>query len=209
MTVLAIVQARYSSTRFPGKIFAEISGETLLSRQIERLMQSTTIDKLIIATSTDKEDDDTAACANESGIDTVRGPLEDVLTRFQLALDNFPAETVIRLTGDCPLTDPELIDVCVNEFHNSETRLDYLSNTLKPTFPDGLDVEVFSSETLQIASKEATLSSQREHVTPFIYSQPDRFKLKNHAQDKDLSSLRWTVDQPEDLVFVRHIYQEL
>ena len=133
--------------------------------------------------------------------------MHDVLDRFyQAAKDRYP-RFVVRLTGDCPVIDPSVIDSVVRYCVAGD--FDYASNTLTPTFPDGLDVEVFKFESLEIAWREATLPSQREHVTPFMYQQPERFKTGNYAGPRDLSYLRWTVDETSDFELIRRIYESL
>ena len=207
--VLVILQARFSSNRLPGKVLADVCGEPMLVRQIERVQKCKNIDDLVLATSEDQSDDPIVDCGIKIGVPTVRGPLDDVLGRFCKVLEKWPARDIVRLTGDCPLTDTKVIDECVNQFLETSPAVDYLSNTLVPTFPDGLDVEVVRSEVLQIANAEARLPSEREHVTPFIYKRPERFRLKNYLFNEDLSAFRWTVDEAEDLEFVRAIYEEL
>jgi spore coat polysaccharide biosynthesis protein SpsF len=179
----------------------------MLALQLERLSRITTADQLMVATSDHASDDTLAEFCRANDIACARGSLDDVLDRFYQAAVKVEADHVIRLTGDCPLADPALIDSVVETYLKSGC--DYVSNTIQPTYPDGLDVEVFSFEALKIAWQEARLPSQREHVTPFIWQQPERFKVANYAGDKDLSELRWTVDEPEDLELVRMIYEEL
>lgn len=207
MKVLAILQARLSSSRLPGKVMLPILGEPMLFRQIERIRRAARIDHLIVATSIDRSDDVLADACAARAIPCARGSLDDVLDRFvQCALPYRP-DTVVRLTGDCPLADPHLIDAMLQEFEASGC--DYLANVSPPTFPDGLDVEVMRFACLMVAHREAGLPSEREHVTPFLRSHPERFRLANHASGSDLSGLRWTVDEEQDLEFVRAVYQQL
>lgn len=205
--VLAILQARTSSTRLPGKVLMPILGRPMLARQLERLSRCTSLDRLVVATSIDRSDDTLAALCREVGVDCFRGSLDDVLDRFFEAALPYAPDVVVRLTGDCPLADPSLIDEIVARFLDLD--LDYLSNCAPPTYPDGLDVEVTRFTCLKAAWSEAVLPSQREHVMPFIRTQPDRFRIGNHARSEDLSSLRWTVDEPEDFEFVRQVYERL
>ena len=207
MTVLAILQARMSSSRLPGKVMADLAGEPMLARQVERLRRCRTLDRLVLATSTEPADDALAAMAPRIGIDCFRGSLDDVLDRFHAAAAGRGADHIVRLTADCPLADPALIDRLV-ELHVAGGH-DYSSNTLTPGYPDGLDAEVMRTEALEAAWREATLPSEREHVTRFLYTRPDRFRLGSLAGDTDLSDQRWTVDTPEDLALVRAVYAAL
>lgn len=205
--ILTLLQARISSSRLPGKVLKPILGEPMLFRQIERIRRARAFDKLLLATSGDSSDDPLAAMCASHGVACFRGSLHDVLDRFYSAARQQMPQHVVRLTGDCPLADPELIDKVI-AFH-LDGDFDYSSNTLEPTFPDGLDVEVFRFSCLETAWKVATLPSQREHVTPFMHQQPDLFRLGSFKQVKDLSGLRWTVDEPEDFELVKRIYEEL
>jgi spore coat polysaccharide biosynthesis protein SpsF len=209
MTTLAILQARTTSTRLPGKVLLPLEGEPMILRQLERIKRAESIDGIVVATSTDPSDDELARLLNDRGYHVVRGPLDDVLARFVKALDEFPAETVVRLTADCPLISPQVIDQVVSEFRASGA--DYLSNTLTPTYPDGLDVEVVKAGVLREVAKEATDQPEREHVTLGIYRKPDKYAVKNFADPQGLnnSDLRWTVDNPDDFEFVSAIYAAL
>lgn len=205
--VLGILQARVSSTRLPGKVLLPLLGKSMIVRQIERLKRVRQIDKLILATSVDSSDDRLVEACRLEGIDCFRGSLDDVLDRFYHAALPYKPEYVVRLTGDCPLADPETIDRLISFF--LEGGYDYCSNCVEPTFPDGLDAEIFSFSCLERAWEEATLPSQREHVTPYINLQPDKFSLACMKNDRDLSGLRWTVDEPADFEFVTRIYEAL
>ncbi len=207
MGVLAILQARTSSSRLPGKVMMPILGRPMLEYQLERLARCTSLERLVVATSIDPSDDALFDLCRDAGVDCFRGSLNDVLDRFFQAALPYAPDVVVRLTGDCPLADPSLIDEIVGRFLASD--LDYLSNCAPPTYPDGLDVEVTRFACLKSAWTEAILPSQREHVTPFIRKQPDRFRVGNHVRSEDLSSLRWTVDEPEDFEFVRLVYERL
>lgn len=207
MKSLAILQARVSSSRLPGKVLLPILGEPMLFRQIERIRRAGRIDHLIVATSTDQSDDVLVGACAARGIPCARGSLDDVLDRFVQCALPYQPETVVRLTGDCPLADPQLIDAMLQGFEESD--YDYLSNASPPTFPDGLDVEVMRFSCLIEAHREAKLPSEREHVTPFLRAHPERFRLGNHVADVDRSGLRWTVDEEQDLEFIRSVYQRL
>ncbi|QLE59138.1 cytidylyltransferase domain-containing protein [Nostoc sp. TCL26-01] len=205
--IIAILQARVTSSRLPGKVLKPILGIPMLVHQIERIKQTKMIDRLLVATSLDITDDPIEQCCQQIGIECFRGKLDDVLDRFyQTASSIFP-EHIVRLTGDCPLCDPELIDKII--IHHLTGNFDYTSNTVKATFPDGLDVEIFRFSCLEQAWKEANLPSQREHVTPFIHSQPHRFHVGQYQNNVDLSYLRWTVDEPLDFELVSIIYEAL
>lgn len=205
--MLALLQARTSSSRLPGKVLLPILGEPMLARHIERLQRSRHIDPLVVATSSEASDDALAALCARIDIACHRGSLNDVLDRFHSAALPYQPEHVIRLTGDCPLADPAVIDACI-DFHLGGN-YDYTTNALQPTFPDGLDIEVFRFSCLQEAWQEATLNSEREHVTPFINKRPERYRIGHYKQADDTSWLRWTVDNPEDFQVVDTIYQAL
>jgi spore coat polysaccharide biosynthesis protein SpsF len=206
--ILAVLQARFASSRLPGKVLMDLMGEPMLFRQIERVLRSERIGRLVVATSSDSSDDPVWEMCREKGLDCFRGSLEDVLDRFYQTAKQLAPEHVVRLTGDCPLTDPVVIDGVV-ELHLTEGN-DYTSNTIEPTFPDGLDVEVITWNTLRIAWERASLPSEREHVTSYVHKRPDQFRLGNYKYiGRDLSELRWTVDEPEDFLFVQKVYEAL
>lgn len=205
--ILAILQARVSSSRLPGKVLKSILGKPMLARQIERVLQSRRIDQLIVATSTDPSDDDLENLCRQINLPCFRGSLNDVLDRFYQAAKIWQPQNVVRLTGDCPLIDPEIIDSVIDLF--LAENYDYVSNATQPTFPDGLDAEIFRFSILEEAWKEATLPSQREHVTPFFHRQPERFQIGHYRHTEDLSRLRWTVDETEDFTLVTKIYEAL
>ena len=206
---LAILQARMSSTRLPGKVLASVAGAPMILRQMERLRRARRLDRIVVATSTETGDDELAQVLTAAGVPVHRGDLQDVLGRFIGALDAFgPAETVVRLTADCPLADPGVLDATIARFY--ETDADYASNVAEPrTFPKGLDIQVMRSQALRAAAAETTDPYDREHVTPFLYRHPDRFKLASHAQEVQEGEVRWTVDRPDDLDFVRAVYDAL
>jgi spore coat polysaccharide biosynthesis protein SpsF len=204
--VLAILQARISSTRLPGKVLRPILGEPMLARQIERLRRSERLTRLVVATSREPTDDAIQACCDHIGVDCHRGDLDDVLGRFLSAIAAFgPADAFVRLTADCPLADPTLIDRVIAS--HLETGADYSSVSLGWTFPKGLDVEVCRTDVLKEIDPEAT-GSDREHVTAFIYARPERFHINAVTRDPPLR-YRWTVDTPEDFAFVTAVYEDL
>lgn len=206
---LAILQARMSSSRLPGKVMAPVLGEPMIGRQVERLRRARRIDKLVVATSIEPSDDPLEAYVQSLGVQVFRGPLDDVLERFRATLARHPeAKTVVRLTADCPLADPELIDQVIEHHHAAGA--DYTSNTLGTrTYPHGLDIEVIKAEALIDAAGRARDAYEREHVTPFIYRRPATYRLAGVARGESLAALRWTVDFPEDLAFVRDVYARL
>jgi len=204
---LAVVQARMSSTRFPGKVLADLHGKPMVIQQLERISQASSLDRIVVATSTDLSDDHLVEVLSDYGYETVRGALDDVLERFVIAVNTYDPEVVVRLTADCPLTSPKVIDDVVNAFHASHA--DYLSNTMTPTYPDGLDVEVVKAEVLREVARVSVDQPEREHVTLGVYRQANKYVIENFAQSEDMSDLRWTVDSPEDFAFVQKIYSEL
>jgi spore coat polysaccharide biosynthesis protein SpsF (cytidylyltransferase family) len=205
--ILAILQARISSTRLPGKVLKPILGKPMLQHQIERTLRSKRIDKLILATSTDPSDNDLEMLCQKMNLPCYRGDLDDVLDRYYQAALLYDPQHVVRLTGDCPLIDPFMMDQVI-EFYLAGG-YDYATNTLEPTFPDGLDVEIFSFPALKEAWTTANLPSEREHVTQFICNHPHMFKIGDLRGERDLSHHRWTVDEPQDFEFVTRIYEAL
>lgn len=196
-----------SSTRLPGKVLLRTCGKSLLQHQIERTRRAKRLDAIVVATSTDPSDDALQALCDSVGLPCHRGSLDDVLDRFIGAARPFAPAWLVRLTGDCPLADPDVIDRVVEA---AQARgVDYASNALNPTYPDGLDVECMRFEVLEQAAREARKPSEREHVTPFIHTQPQRFALREVRHDVDLSALRWTVDHPADFVFVSQVFEHL
>ena len=205
--IVAILQARCSSRRLPGKVLRPILGQPMIGRHIERLRRCTRIDRLIVATSREASDDPLAAFCATIDVDCFRGALDDVLDRFQQAAETYAATQIVRLTGDCPLADPALIDRLIK--HHLDGGYDYSSTGIAPSFPDGLDAEIMTRECLEAAWKNARLPSEREHVTYYIYSHGEKFRIGSVTQDVDMSARRWTVDEPEDLEMVRRVYQAL
>ena len=200
--VLAIVQARMGSTRLPGKVLKEINGEKLIEILFNRLSLSSKIDKIILATSENLENGGLTEVVQNMGYDVFRGNEIDVLDRYFHAAKLFGADTIVRISGDCPIIDPQLVDEVIRLYQ--ENHLDYASNTDPPTFPDGLDTEVFSFSALKMAYEKANSSYDREHVTPFIRTNKE-FKHKNYLHDIDFSDERWTVDEADDLKVIQKI----
>jgi len=213
MKVTAIIQARMGSTRFPGKVLELVSGKTILQHAIERIKKVREVDKIVIATTISERDNVLAKeAARIEEVDVFRGSEDDVLDRYYRAAQQSGGEVIIRITSDCPLIDPVIIDKMIEVYIKritERTPIDYLSNTLVRTFPRGLDVEVFSQKVLTKAFHEAKEYYQREHVTPYLWQHPDIFKLECFKNEEDLSFHRWTVDEEEDLFLVREIYKEL
>lgn len=176
----------------------------MLERQIERLRRAKRIDRLVLATSDRAEDDCVAQLAERVGVASHRGSLENVLDRFYTAATPYRPQWIVRVTGDCPLADWKVIDRCIDFALAGD--FDYASNTLRPTWPDGLDVEVCTYAALETAWREAESAFETEHVMPFIARRPGRFRLGSFENSMDFSALRWTVDEPADLAFVRCIY---
>jgi spore coat polysaccharide biosynthesis protein SpsF len=206
--ILAVLQARMSSTRLPGKVLRPILGRPMMGRQIDRVLRSRRIDRLVVATSQQAEDDAIAEFGAAEGIPVHRGPLDDVLARVQGAAERFgPANHVVRLTADCPLSDWTVIDGAV-DLHLRE-RADVSGNGLKRSYPDGLDVEVMTGAALQRAALEAKEPYEREHVTPYFYRHPELFRLAHLVQGDDLACLRWTVDTADDFQMVQAVFAAL
>lgn len=206
--VVACIQARMGATRFPGKVLADIAGHPMLWHVISRVRMARSADQVVVVTSNEPADNAIADFCIQNGIECFRGSETDVLDRFYQAAKRYGADAVVRITADCPLIDPEVVDRVVNTY--LEGRYDYVSNTLRLTYPDGLDAEVFSFAALETTWREAELPSDREHVTPRIRTS-GRFRIHNVANEVDLSArdLRWTVDDPIDLDFVRAVYSRL
>lgn len=209
MNVVAIIQARMTSTRLPGKVLLKVRGKSLLEYELERIRRSKLIHQTVIATTTNSTDDPIVELAFSLGIPYYRGSEEDVLSRYYEAAKAYQAEVVVRLTSDCPLIDPVIIDQTLQTYLDHANQFDYISNTLTRSFPRGMDTEVFSFQSLEIAYFEATQAYEREHVTPYLYLHPDRFRLGKVVHNGDLSKHRWTVDTPEDFELIRRIIQKL
>ena len=204
----AVLQARMSSSRLPGKVLMPLLGQPMIARQIERLRRCARLDQIIVATSTDVLDDSLAEAVAALGVAVHRGPLDDVLGRFIGAIEAFGLTgDMVRLTADCPLADPGVIDEAVAL--RAAGDLDYLSNGRERSYPRGLDVEVFKIEALLAAGRETQDPYDREHVTPWLYKPGARFTQGHLIQARDDSELRWTVDYPEDFAFVQRVYEAL
>lgn len=208
LKTVAIVQARMSSSRLPGKVLLDIAGDPMLVRVVERVRRARLVNAVCVATTTDITDDPIATLCRERGYLVYRGSQFDVLDRFYQAAKQFEAEVIVRITADCPLIDPTVIDHTLKAFFYS--RADFAANRLPPpwkrTYPIGLDTEVCTFSALECAWNEATAEHQREHVMSYLYEQEGRFKVLVVDHEPDYGSMRWTVDTPQDLEFVRQVY---
>jgi spore coat polysaccharide biosynthesis protein SpsF len=207
--IIAIIQARMGSSRLPGKVLAEIQGKPMIAWVVERAGMANLLDAVIVATTVDANDDAVAELCETSGYPCVRGRAADVLYRYVQAAEMYHADIVVRLTGDCPLIDPGIIDTTIRAFLDSDPPAIYASNRIVRTFPIGLDVEVMAFEALKMANQEAKEPYHREHVTPYFYEDTDRFPIVSVKADGDYGHYRWTVDTPEDLKFVREIFSRV
>jgi spore coat polysaccharide biosynthesis protein SpsF len=206
--VVAIVQARMGSKRLPGKVLADVGGAPMLARVVERARRAALVHQVAVATSIDPADDAVVDMCRGRGICVMRGSASDVLDRFYQAAVSHAADVVVRLTGDCPLIDPGLIDEAVAAFLQADPPFDLVANRLPQgrDVPIGLDVEVCSMQALTRAWLEADQPYQREHVLPYLYDTPGRFRVFLLRREPSYGTLRWTVDTAEDLEVVRRIY---
>ena len=204
---MGIVQARTGSTRLPGKVLKPVCGRTLLEHQMERMLRARSLDRLVVATTTSPADDAIVDLVRARGWICHCGSETDVLSRYAEAARAEGAAVVVRMTMDCPLIDPEVVDLVVGMLRGGP--FDFVTNNLEPTFPHGLDLEAFTRPTLDAADRDAVAAFDREHVSPFVRDRPDRFRIGNVRSPSDLHHHRWTVDYPEDLAFVRAVYEAL
>jgi spore coat polysaccharide biosynthesis protein SpsF len=208
MRTVAIVQARTGSTRLPGKVHLPLLGEPILTRVMRRAARAATVDEVAIATTDLPGDDTIVELASRVGWPVVRGSETDLLDRYLLAARSRGADRIVRITSDCPLIDPGLIDEVVEALDRESG--DYAGNTLEPrTYPRGLDVEVVTRDALETAGREDADPASREHATPYVRMHPERFRLVRVAGAVDRSAHRWTVDTPADYELVRRIYESL
>ena len=205
--VTCIIQARTRSERLPNKVLKEIENLPMICHIINRVKKAKNIDQIILATSNTDTDKILLDIAKKFKIIGFAGDEKDVLDRFYNAAIPYAANPIVRITGDCPLVDPILLDKMV-EFYQAND-YDYMSNTIERTFPDGLDIEIFSSEVLKISNKEAKWVSEREHVSPYILKNQIDFRMYNYKNKQNLSNLRWCVDEEDDLIMIRKIFQEM
>lgn len=209
MKVVIIDQARMTSTRLPGKVLKEVAGRPLLEYQVERLRRVRNAHEIVIATTTNASDDPLVALSERLGVGVYRGPEEDVLRRYYEAAQAHAADVVVRVTSDCPVIDPGIIDEAIAMFLAPPIAYDYVSNTQTRSYPRGLDVEVFSFSALAAAYAEGRLEYEREHVTPYLYQHPERFRVGQLVATEDHSQHRWTVDTAEDYELVSRIIATL
>jgi len=205
--IVCIVQARMTSTRLPNKVLLVLAGQPVLTQVFNQLSHSKLLTTTILATSMDSCDDPLEDWATKNNKKYFRGSLENVLDRFFETAKEYNADVIVRITADCPLIDPEIVDQCIDGFNNGD--YDYYSNVNPPTFPDGLDTEVFSFAALEKAYSNAELKSEIEHVTPYIKNHPELFKIGNFYSEVNYEKLRWTLDNKEDYDFLSLIYKEL
>ena len=207
MRIVAIIQARMGSTRLPGKVLMELAGEPMLARCVNRTRRAQTLNEVVVATTVKPADDAIVRLCDEHNWPCFRGSEEDVLDRYYHAAIAHRADVVVRITSDCPLIEPEIVDRVVREFLDLQPEADYACNVLpRRTFPRGLDTEVMRFDVLERAWREDDNPAWREHVTLYIQCNPDLFRIHGITNEVDYSHMRWTVDIPEDLAFVRCIY---
>ncbi|MCQ2326575.1 MAG: glycosyltransferase family protein [Bacteroidales bacterium] len=204
MVVNAIIQARCNSTRFPNKVFAEIDGKPLIWHVVNRLTYAKTINRIIIATTNNSKDDAIQKWCEKNDIACFRGNETDVLNRYYLAASEFQSDVVVRITADDPFKEPALIDAVVNKLISEG--YDHVTNNFPPSWPEGLDCEAFTFDALEKSEKATHDEFEREHVTQYIYHNPDKFKIGNVMSPEDLSFLRWTIDKQMDYEMVKSIY---
>lgn len=210
MNVLAIIQARMGSSRLPGKVLLPVGGTPLIIHMLERLKRAKSLDKIYLATSVNAENDPLQKTVEKFGVTVFRGPENDVLSRYYEIAQKYKPTWVVRMTGDCPLIDPAMVDELVNFARAHENEYDYLTNAVEPTFPDGLDIEVFRFSLLEKAHKLGDDPAEREHVTAFFLGknpQAKNIRTYHFKGAKDYSHLRWTVDCPEDFELVKTIFE--
>ena len=205
--VIGILQARMGSRRLPGKVLMNILGKPMLMLQIERIKRANLIDKLVVATTKNSLDDKIEKLCSSIKVLCFRGSENDLLDRYYQTAKKYQADYIVRLTGDDPLTDPELINSMIKKMKTEH--FDAVTNTVQPTFPEGLDVTVLSFEALRKSWRRANLQSQREHVTPYVFDDNNDFNVYHYKQSKDQSNLRWTVDYENDFIFVENVYNAL
>jgi spore coat polysaccharide biosynthesis protein SpsF (cytidylyltransferase family) len=207
MNTIAFIQARMGSTRLPGKVLLDLAGKPVLQHVVERVQAAESIDEVIVVTTIHAHDLPIVGWCASHGIRVFCGSEDDVLDRFYQAAKLVLPDAMLRITADCPLMDPQVIDRVVHFFRAEHS--DYANNVEHETYPDGLDVEVFRFAALEKAWKEATLISEREHVTPYIRKHPELFKVKVLDHAPSLAGMRWTLDQKEDFAFIKRVHEEL
>jgi spore coat polysaccharide biosynthesis protein SpsF len=210
MRRVAIVQARMTSSRLPGKILADVAGAPMLAQGLRRLRRARQLDAIVVATTVNASDDPVVELARAEHVECFRGDEADVLGRFAGAAATSGAELVVRVTGDCPLIDPDVVDDVVERATSTTDRCDYASNTIERTYPRGLDVEAFHRDVLDRMHRMAISEPAREHVTYFLHRErPDLFEIRQVTRADDASDLRWTVDPDDDLQLIRRMFDDL
>ncbi|NWF49939.1 MAG: glycosyltransferase family protein [Ignavibacteriaceae bacterium] len=212
MNIVTIVQARMDSTRLPNKVIMSLAGKPLLIRQIERIKASYETGTIVVATSTDSSDDRIIEICLQNNIAVFRGDKFDLLDRHYKAAVLHNADAVVKIPSDCPLIDPGIISKVINYYKSNQNLYDYVSNLHPATYPDGNDVEIFSMEVLENAWLNATKNFEREHTTPFIWENPDKFRVGNVVWESGLNysmTHRWTIDYEEDYLMIKTVYDEL
>ncbi len=204
--VAAIIQARNGSTRLPGKVMMTLAGRRVIEHVVERVQAAGRIRAIVVATTNEEADTTMAEFLSHRGIEVFRGSTHDVLDRYYQTALSRGFKHIVRITADCPLIDPKIIDQVVQEYQKK--KVDYCANVLERTFPDGLDVEVFSFEALTRAWQQTQYPAEREHVTLYIRRHPEFFSLANVALNPSLGKERWTLDYPEDFDLIERVLQE-
>lgn len=206
--ILGVVQVRMGSTRLKKKALKTIFGKPVLALLINRMQYAKELDKIVIATTKNDEDKVILAFAKEEGLEAYAGSELDIVDRMYQTAKKFGADAIVRITGDCPLVDPKLVDEIVGIFREDPS-LDYISNIYPPTYPDGLDVELITFKTLEYLWHNVKDEFLREWMAGFIIKNPDKFNIFNKENKEDLSLLRWTLDYEEDFIFLSKVFQEL
>lgn len=209
MKTVLIAQTRMTSTRLPGKVLKPVLGKPLLAYFIERLRRASQLHQIVIATTINAADEPIVNLCRELSVPFTRGSENDVLSRYYDAAVVTEADIIVRVTSDCPLIDPAVVDETIDYFKTHSSRFDYVSNSLTETYPRGMDVEVFSAHLLREAQLEANLKPEREHVTPYFYTHPERYRIGHIRAPQNLSHHRWTVDTPEDLELITRLIETL
>lgn len=207
MKTIAIIQARMGSSRLPGKVLEDLAGEPVLTRVVNRVGRARTLDSVVIATTENKSDDVIVDLCKTKDWPFFRGSEDDVLDRYYQAALAFGADVIVRITSDCPLIESDIIDKVVSELMSHYGDVEYVNNGLKRSYPRGLDVEAMSFTALKTAWEEDPNPAWREHVTPYIWNNPEKFRIRVVVNETDYSYMRWTLDTIEDLIFIRQIYE--
>ena len=209
LKIVAVIQARMGSTRLPQKAIKKILGKTLIEWAKYRLQFCETVDQIVLSTADTEDNDVLAEHAKKIGLEYYRGSEKDLVSRLLETARNFSADAIVRITGDCPLVDSKILDSLVDKYLENPKNIDYVCNILPPTYPDGMDVEIISSEILEKLDKEVKDQLYREWITTTIMENPDRFKILNFPYKKNISDLRLTVDYPEDFELTEKIFENL